>query len=88
MKKPIRLSNLAMRFYLRDGWTRDELASLIVKGKLHDPFPQDKEDGYFILEVGGAFDVKKLAERISEVRHTFNDHKGESIEEIIEHFNW
>jgi len=88
MKKPIRLSNLAMRFYLKDGWKKKELENLLDKGRVLDPLPKDKDMGYFLLEVGASFKIKELAEKISEVRHTFESHKGESLEEIINHFNW
>ena len=49
---------------------------------------QDGEMGYFLLDVGSSFNVEKLSERISEVHHTFEDHKKDSIKEIINHFNW
>jgi len=77
-----------MRFYLHDGWTKEELESLMVKGKLHDPFPGDGDNGYYLLQVGGAFDIEKLTGKVSEIFHTFGDHKGKSIQDIVKHFNW
>jgi hypothetical protein len=78
MKKRVSSSNLALRFYKGDGWTRECLEKYLTRGKLLDTAEThgDKpESAYFILDVGAALDMPKLyAEQVSEVHRAFNDH--------------
>lgn len=90
MKKPISQSNLLLRFYIRDGWTLDELKAVAIKGepKLH---PRSEHDPYFIFDVGSRYDSKRLAEIgfiHRDILDLFPERKPLSDIEIIEHMNW
>lgn len=89
-RKPVYLSNLAMRFYEGDGWTKKELDSLCELGQVWCKHPED-EFPYFTLDIGARFHVMKLAARISEVvfPSLFTEHeKARSVEQTIEEYNW
>lgn len=88
-KKPIRTSNLAMRFYVHDGWTKEELDSLCVRGEVKCFHPDDRYP-YFTLDHNQAsrFDAEKLLERTSEIDRAFPDQEVYSDLELIHHFNW
>ena len=84
--KIARTSNLAMRFYELDGWTKDELDSLCTSGSFSCKFPDD-QDKYWILDTGSAYDVDKMMEAISEVQFAFKD-QVKSKRAILEEMNW
>lgn len=87
-KRPIRLSNLAMRFYKDDGWTKDELIDCLENGEI-----DYKEgcpglcSGYYILPVGSRFDRKKLQPLVSEVITAFPEQPTD-IGTVIKEYNW
>lgn len=87
-KKVIHSSNLALRFYERDGWSKVELDEVCIRGEVkcfhHDP------DRYFILDYhrGSIFDIPKLLEKASKVVRTFDDYPDESDESFCKRFNW
>lgn len=48
-RRIIRLSNLALRFYKGDGWTRELVDSYIIRGpKSRDRFPSDHDPYYSV----------------------------------------
>lgn len=89
MKKPIHSSNLALRFYMSDGWTKEELDLLCTKGEVLNNHPKDK-DPYFVLnhEKGSCFDAVKLYEKCSILVRTYNDYPHETDIQFIERYNW
>ena len=59
-KKRVSSSNLALRFYKFDGWTRECLEKYLMKGELYDTeFTHHKdlrENAYYILKPGSALE--------------------------------
>lgn len=92
MKKPVKSSNLALRFYKHDLWTRECLEKYIVRGELLDTEidHNDKpEIAYFLLRAGGAFDCKRLLEEeVSKVIRTFDDNPNQTDLQFLEYYNW
>jgi len=86
-KKPIRSSNLNLRFYVNDGWTKKELEEILEKGSILGQFAEE-ENGYYILDVGSRFHINKLLEKMSVLHRTFNDYPQETDEEFIEGRMW
>jgi hypothetical protein len=92
MKKPVHSSNLALRFYRQDGWTREILENYLTRGKLVDSaerFGDTDDTSYFILAVGARFDIGELhRDHVGEVIRTFNDYPGDSDLQFMERKNW
>lgn len=92
-KKRVSSSNLALRFYKFDGWTRECLEKYLMKGELYDTeFTHHKdirENAYYILRPGSALDMARLLnEQVSEVHRTFNDNPSDTDLQFMERFNW
>jgi hypothetical protein len=88
-KKPIHSSNLALRFYLHDGWTKEELDSFCIRGEVNCFHPGDHEP-YFVLDhtKRSAFDIPKLYEKCSKLYRAFDDYPNESDVQFMKRFNW
>ena len=86
MKKVIRSSNLSLRCYLSDGWTKPELDSLCRKGEIHCSHPKDA-DPYFTLTAGSSFICEKLYQSCSELQRTFNDNPKQTDLEFLKAHN-
>lgn len=94
---PIILSNLAMRFYIRDGWTKELLDSCCIDdGSVHCFHPKDMEP-YYVLDHRkySAFDATKLVKHVSEIRppgfwseSEWDEFRNRSWEQTIERYNW
>lgn len=87
MKKPIRSSNLALRFYISDGWTKEELDQCCIKGSFSCTHTDDP-DPYYTLDIGSTFNTKKLIEKMSVLHRRFDDYPNETDEQFIEKMNW
>lgn len=91
-KKIVRSSNLALRFYKHDGWTRECLEQYLVAGKIMDTalmFQDRPEEAYFLLDVGSRFDMQRLYENeVSDVVRRFDDDPSETDFHFMERFNW
>jgi len=91
-KKIMHTSNLAMRFYVHNGWTLEELEGLVeshrdsTDGRFR--FFDDTDSPYYVPNVGTNLKIKELAEKISEIKKAFNDYPNETNKECIERFNW
>lgn len=59
MKKTVRSSHLALRFYVKDRWTLAELDVCCNQGGVFCPYPED-ERPYFVLNKWGRFDIDRL----------------------------
>ncbi len=85
-----------MRFYIFDGWTKEELDICCVRGEVTNFHPEDT-DPYFMLDHrrSSAFDAVKLVELVSEIhppgfwtKHECAEFSKLSMEQVIEHYNW
>jgi hypothetical protein len=92
MKKRVSSSNLALRFYKMDGWTREVLEKYLIKGSLQDTEFTHHDHGvnaYYILKVGSRLDMQRLYdEQVSEVDRAFNDYPSQSDLQFMESYNW
>lgn len=92
MKKKVSSSNLALRFYKSDLWTRTDIEPYLIKGSLTDTSESHgySEDlSYYILSAGSRLDMKKFyEEKISEVHRAFNDRPWETDLQFMEGKNW
>ena len=86
-KKIARTSSLAMRFYIIDGWTIEELNCYLDQGSFHCAHPDDIEP-YYTLAVGSRYHVEKIDNAISEIICAFSDQKEMSRIALLEHMNW
>lgn len=90
MGKKIMLSNLAARFYVHHGWTKELVDDYLINGsfvEFHTDFPNDH---YFILSVGSRYDVSRLLKDFPdlEVSSFFKEDLNQSKEELLESRNW
>jgi len=85
-KKPIRLSNLAIRFYQSDGWERAEIVDCLKSGTL---ITKDKDTNgeYYVLCPGSNFDAKKLRQKISVVIPAFQE-QNTDIDKVLDEYNF
>ena len=88
IRKVIQSSNLCLRFYAADGWTKEELDALCVIGEVYCAHPDD-DHPYFTLDhrKGSMFDVDKLMESMSELVRAFDDYPNQSDRQFIEYHN-
>lgn len=87
MKKPIKSSHLALRFYVGDGWTQDELEDCLRQGSVSIKHPDDAYP-YFTLDRGSQFDCEKLLARASVVKRWSSLENSKSDLEYLEDMNW
>lgn len=85
-------SNLAIRFYVRHGWSK-ELIEPLIKSSMVVPAlqlkdPNEKFWSYWVPEVGTVLDIKKLMKVVTTVDRTFDDHPNETDEQFLQHYNW
>jgi len=85
-------SNLALRFYLKDGWDKEVLDSLVISGKFVkcSHWEEDLKLGlaYYLPEVGTKLDIDKLMNLITKVDRRFDDYPHETDREFIERMLW
>ena len=86
-KKVIRTSSLAARFYISDGWTREELEEIAPGAKVIDKFA-GKPMGYFVYDLYDVYKVNldKLMERCERVERLFNDYPEMSDRDFIRRY--
>ena len=89
-RKVMHTSNLAMRFYVHDGWTLEELNEVLIKGSFHlMKIEQDPNDpSYYVLDAHSTVDVDKLDKKVSIIKKAFDDYPNETNKECIKRFNW
>ena len=92
MKKPVRSSHLALRFYKSDGWTKECLSKYLVRGELKDSESThgDKpETAYFIIGVGSRLDMDNLYDHeVSIVHRWYSGPSEETDLDYLEEMNW
>lgn len=84
-KKKASASSLAMRFYVSDGWTKEELDLCCVRGEFQVHFPGDERQ-YYTLTAYSGYDVDKLMDKISEIHNPFD--KEMTKRQLLEDRNW
>jgi hypothetical protein len=66
MKKLVRAVNFSIRFYKKDGWTRDCLEQYLVKGRIRDTEYSRRADpphlAYFAYDLDSDVDLLRLYE--------------------------
>jgi len=87
--KKIVISNLAARYYLKDGWTLDILNRYLVRGRFVCS-PNTDEDPYFLLDVGGNIDVDRFLTDYpdAEIKSGFHGEREMAPRELLISRNW
>jgi hypothetical protein len=92
MKKRVSSSNLALRFYKTDGWTRDDFEPYIICGYIEDTaeIHGDAYDlAYYRLSVHSRLDmVRFYEEKVSKVHRMFDDYPTMTDLQFLENKNW
>lgn len=84
-------TNLAIRFYKRDGWTEPDLLSLVEDSVLDQSFKffDDGDMAYWVPYAGVKMDIEKMLKQHNPVViRTFNDFPNQSDLEHLESKNW
>lgn len=84
----IRSSNLALRFYESDGWTKELLESMLTCGDLIEQEIGLSDEKYFILSVGSRFDIEKLLSVYTKLVRAFDDYPNESDKSFMLRHMW
>ncbi len=91
MKKPVRSSNLALRFYKHEGWDLECLLKYLKNGTIRDTeitHGDSKESAYYALNVGSSFYIESLYHNeVSELHRAFNDYPHETDLQFMMRFN-
>lgn len=90
----IRSSNLALRFYKKDGWSLPlfellllenyrnvDLNSLLIDSEIK--FDDNKESAYYVINDSLYFDINLLIKLKTRLIRAFDDHPMETDEEYI-----
>jgi len=92
MKKRVSSSNLALRFYKRDGWTREDLELYLIRGSIEDTSEYHGDSDYFayyILSIASSLDMKAFyQEKVGEVHRAYDDYPHMTDLEFLESKNW
>ena len=87
-KRKIQSSNLALRFYKKDGWNYDDVQNCLVKGSArYMGGYAGNEHGYWVGEIGSVFSIDRLT------AHEIYDFNGKLLKDddtvqYIEAMNW
>ena len=88
MQKIVSSSNLALRFYKRDGWERPTLHKYLKRGGIIDSefhFKDPHDMAYFIFELGSDVDVVALYDcEVLAVKRMFDDNPSENDLEYMQ----
>jgi hypothetical protein len=92
MKKTVCSSNLSLRFYKEDGWTRECLEKYLIRGEISDTeitHGDDPEFAYYILKTNSKLDMKRLyEEQVGRVDRAFDDYPTMTDLQFMESKNW
>ena len=92
MKKRVQSSNLALRFYKSEGWTKEDLLPYLMKGLIEDTETThgDKPHySYYRLDVFSTLDMDRFyKEKVSEVHRAFDDYPNMTDLEFLKSMNW
>lgn len=93
----IHSSHLALRFYEREGWTREILEPLFKADSVQKVLVHQDSGlsimghnmGYFIADVGSQWDIERLMEKASGVQTYKGEYlEGEKAKEYCRSMNW
>jgi hypothetical protein len=89
----VQSSNLALRFYKRDGWNQEILDGLVTEGSInkHHSFERDEASGwggYWLPEPGTKMDMDKLMGLVTSVHRAFDDRPEEDDRSFCERMLW
>jgi hypothetical protein len=91
-KKHVSSSNLSLRFYKGEGWTREEIEPYLLLGDLMDTeeIHGDNPDwAYYILSIDGRIDMERFyEEKVSSVHRAFDDYPDMTDLEFLKSKNW
>lgn len=91
-KKPVHSSHLALRFYKRDGWTKDLIQKYLKWGEIKDTAEthgDSAELAYLFVDVGGQLEMKKFYdEQVSSVHRWHGHYENETDLQFLEDYNW
>ena len=92
MKKAVSSSNLSLRFYLNEGWTRDDIEPYLISGKIlntQETHNDAAEWAYYILDVDSRLDMKRFyEEKVSTVYRRYDDYPNQTDLQFLESKNW
>lgn len=92
MKKSVSSSNLALRFYKRDGWTILDLKPYLLNGDIEDTqivCEDVPEYAYFRLTPHSKLDMDRFyEEKVFEVFRAFDDYPEMTDLEFLKSKNW
>lgn len=83
----VRSSNLALRFYEKDGWTKEHIEFFLVEGEVLEQKSMFCSD-YYIVSVGSTVDFRKLRSLVSRVDRAFDDNPNESDNDFMKKHLW
>lgn len=88
-RKIVRASNLTLRFYKDDGWTKSELDEACTQGGVQCFFPNDPAP-YYTLDgkQGSNFNVDKLLEKVKWIQRGSSYQDTLSDREVLRKLNW
>lgn len=86
-KLVVRSSHLALRFYSLDGWTRDLVEAIKIKGDLvlKDP---GHDWVYWVGHVGSSFDIDKLVDHCRVQHYDGRFLEGDEARTYVAQMNW
>lgn len=74
-------SNLSLRFYLSDGWTKENLSAYLYKGSVSIKHPEDINP-YFTLDPLGSLNLERMSREHS-LKRAFDDYPEEADFEFM-----
>lgn len=86
MKKVIRSSNLCLRFYIKDGWTKEELEECLINGSVEKSAYFDKDEPHFrylVYSINSKVDIPKLISKMERLDRAFDDYPNQSDEDFM-----
>jgi hypothetical protein len=75
-----------LRFYMSDGWTKEELDGYCERGEVKCAHPDDA-DPYYTLASGSSFDLNRLIVAASGVHRAFDDYPHETDLQFLTRMN-
>lgn len=89
MKKEVLATFAFLKFYTKDGWTKEELDNCCIEGEVYCPFPNSPEPYYILdLKKNSKFDLEKLLPKISSIKTNCPELSKLDDDEIIKSANF
>lgn len=81
----IKSSHLSLRFYKKDGWTKELLEVYLTKGSVKDQMPNREVWDYYFID--GSLDMEKLFNEIEPLVYDFKNKLAENPLEYLKEMN-